>query len=86
LKLLRTLVNIADNILKEAMALVGTRTKKETIQLALEELIKSARRRNLKAMSGSGCISMTRKELKKTRMKGSRRKGEWNAPLNMKSW
>jgi Arc/MetJ family transcription regulator len=69
LKLLGTLINIDDNILKEAMAIVGAKTKKETIQLALEELIKAGRRQHLKAMSGSGCISMTRDELKKTRMK-----------------
>jgi len=66
---LRTLINIDDSTLKEAMALVGAKTKKETIQLALEELIKAGRRQHLKAMSGSGCISTTRDELKKTRMK-----------------
>ena len=66
---MRTLINIDDSTLKEAMALVGTKTKKETVQLALEELIKSGRRQQLKAMSGSGCVVVTREELKKTRMK-----------------
>ena len=66
---MRTLINIDDSTLKEAMALVGAKTKKETIQLALEELIKAGRRQHLKAMSGSGCISTTIEELKKTRMK-----------------
>lgn len=66
---MRTLINIDDRTLKEAMAIVGTKTKKETIQLALEELIKSGQRQQLKAMAGSGCIAMTHEELKKTRRK-----------------
>ena len=38
---MRTLVDINENILKEAMEVSETVTKKETITLALEELIKS---------------------------------------------
>jgi len=33
---LRTLIDTDDNILKEAMMLVGARTKRETIHLALQ--------------------------------------------------
>ena len=61
---MRTLINIDDETLKEAMTLVGAKTKKETVQLALKELIKSRLRQNLKEMRGSGAIEMTRKALK----------------------
>ena len=53
---MRTLVDINENVLKEAMEVAETTTKKETITLALEELIKSRLRQRLKSMAGSGVI------------------------------
>ena len=53
---MRTLVDINENILKEAMEVSETVTKKETITLALEELIKSRLRQRLKGMAGSGMM------------------------------
>jgi len=38
---MRTLVDISEDVLKEAMEVSEKATKKETIMLALEELIKS---------------------------------------------
>ena len=61
---MRTLIDTDDNILKEAMMLVGARTKRETIHLALQELIKSRYRQNLRKMAGSGSIEMTQEQLK----------------------
>ena len=72
---MRTLVDINENVLKEAMEVSETATKKETITLALEELIKLRFRQKLKSMAGSGIIE-TRlsdlKRLRKRREKGHR--------------
>ncbi len=69
---MRTLIDIEDNILKEAMKIAGTHTKKETIKIALEELIKSRLRHQLKEMAGSGTVEMSHAELKKLRYKRDR--------------
>lgn len=69
---MRTLIDIEDNILKEAMKIAGTHTKKETVKMALEELIKSKLRRQLKGMASSGAVEMSHIELKKLRYKRDR--------------
>jgi len=66
---LRTLIDIDENILKEAMKIAGTPTKKETVKIALEELIKAGLRRKLKKMVGSGAIEIDLHDLKKLRRK-----------------
>ncbi|MGH6656016.1 MAG: type II toxin-antitoxin system VapB family antitoxin [Actinocrinis sp.] len=43
----KILVDVDDTVLAEAMELLGTKTKKETINLALREI--TARRRRIKA-------------------------------------
>lgn len=43
----RTNIEIDDDLLAEAQAIAGTRTKRETVHLALEELV---RRRSRQAM------------------------------------
>jgi hypothetical protein len=42
-------------------------TKKETVRLALEELIRARRRGLLKTLAGSGIVDMTRAELRRAR-------------------
>lgn len=64
---MKTLVDIDDNLIKQAMEIVCVRTKKETVQIALEELIKTRQRQKLKAMAGSGTLSMSLTELKELR-------------------
>ena len=64
---MRTLIDIDENILKEAMKIARTPTKKETVRIALEELIKTGLRRKLKEMAGSGAIEMDLHNLKKLR-------------------
>ena len=64
---MRTLVDINENVLKEAMEVAETTTKKETITLALEELIKSRLRQRLKTMAGSGVIGTSLSDLKSLR-------------------
>ena len=51
---MKTLVDINEDILKEAMKLSEAETKKKVITLALEELIKSKLREKLKQSAGSG--------------------------------
>jgi Arc/MetJ family transcription regulator len=72
---MRTLVDINEDVLKEAMEVSETATKKETITLALEELIKLRFRQKLKSMAGSGIIETglsDLKRLRKRREKGHR--------------
>ena len=66
---MRTLVDINENVLKEAMKVSETTTKKETITLALEELIKSRLRQRLKGMAGSGIIGTGLSDLKSRRQR-----------------
>ena len=66
---MRTLVDINEKVLKEAMAVSKTTTKKETITLALEELIKSKLRHRLKGMAGSGMIETGLSDLKSLRQR-----------------
>jgi len=66
---MRTLVDINENVLKEAMEVSETTTKKETITLALEELIKSKLRQRIKGMAGSGIIGTGLSDLKNLRQR-----------------
>jgi len=66
---MRTLVDINEDVLKEAMEVAETATKKETITLALEELIKSRLRQRLKGMAGSGMIETSLSNLESLRQR-----------------
>jgi Arc/MetJ family transcription regulator len=66
---MRTLVDINENILKEAMEVSETTTKRETITLALEELIKSRLRQRLKGMAGSGILGTSLSDLRRLRQR-----------------
>lgn len=66
---MKTLVDINEDVLKEAMEVSETTTKKETITLALEELIKSRLRQRLKGMAGSGMIGTGLSDLKSLRQR-----------------
>jgi Arc/MetJ family transcription regulator len=64
---MKTLVDINEDVLKEAMKLSEAETKKQVITLALEELIKSKLREKLKQSAGSGIIETRLSDLKRTR-------------------
>jgi len=66
---MRTLVDINENVLKEAMEVSEAGTKREVITLALEELIKSRLRQKLKGLAGSGLIETKLSNLKRMRKK-----------------
>lgn len=64
---MKTLVDINENVLKEAMEVSEAKTKKEVITLALEELIRLKLRQKLKGMAGSGIIETKLSDLKHMR-------------------
>jgi Arc/MetJ family transcription regulator len=49
---MRTNIEIDDEVMREAQSLAGTRTKRETVDLALRELV--ARRRSLSILALRG--------------------------------
>ena len=50
--LMRTNIVLDDELVKEAFALTGARTKRELVKLALEEMIRRRRKRNLTELAG----------------------------------
>jgi Arc/MetJ family transcription regulator len=48
----RTNIEIDDDLLAEARAVAGTRTKRETVQLALTELVRRRARREMLDLRG----------------------------------
>jgi Arc/MetJ family transcription regulator len=68
----KTLIDVDEQLLKKAMQLARTETKKETVQQALEELIKLKLRQRLKDMAGSGAIQWSLDGLKASRRKRER--------------
>jgi Arc/MetJ family transcription regulator len=49
---MRTNIELDDDIIEEALAITGARTKKEVVHLALEELVRSRRKKNLVELAG----------------------------------
>lgn len=50
---MRTNVDLDDDLMEEAFRLTGVRTKKRLLHLALEELIRSRKKRNLAELAGA---------------------------------
>jgi Arc/MetJ family transcription regulator len=66
---MKTLVDISEDVLDEAMRLSDARTKKEVIHMALDELIKARLRQKLKGLAGSGIMETKLSDLKRIRRK-----------------
>lgn len=49
---MRTNIDIDDELLAQAQAMAGTSTKKETVRLALETLVRLGRQSELRALRG----------------------------------
>jgi len=49
---MRTNIVLDDELVDEALALTGARTKREVVQLALEELVRSRKKKNLADLAG----------------------------------
>ena len=64
---MKTLVDTDESVLKRAMRASGAATKRETIMVALDALIKAKTRERIKGLSGSGILSLTLPDLAKIR-------------------
>jgi len=64
---MKTIIDIDNDLIEKAMKVSGTGTKKETVKIALEELIKLKLRQRLKQMAGSGILNISLEELKAIR-------------------
>ena len=49
---MRTNIHLDDELVREALALTGVKTKRELVQRALEYLVRGLRRRSLAALAG----------------------------------
>ncbi len=64
---MKTLIDIDDKLLKKALSVSGSATKKETVTMALEEFIKLKLRQKLKSMAGSGIVGVSLSDLRTER-------------------
>ena len=51
----RTNIDLDDKLIREAMKISDYRTKKEVVHVALRELIKKLKRKDILKFMGSGC-------------------------------
>jgi Arc/MetJ family transcription regulator len=49
---MRTNIDLDDDLIKEAMSVTGSTTKKEVVHLALQQLVRSHKKRNLLDLEG----------------------------------
>jgi Arc/MetJ family transcription regulator len=66
---MRTTLAIDERLLNEVKELSGAKTKKEAVQVALEEFIKKKKARKLLELEGKIELSFTLKEFLKNRRK-----------------
>ena len=64
---MRTLVDIDENILKEAMRLTNARTKKEVVNLSLRELVRRKKVESLKSRLGKVDLDLDHRTLERMR-------------------
>ncbi len=69
----RLSVTVDDRVLTRAMRLTRSRTKRETLAKALDELVKSAHRKALADALGTGIFETTEAELLRRRRTHARR-------------
>ena len=66
---MKTTLELDEKLIKEAMDVVGEKTMRATVELALRELIGARRRQELAAMIGTTDFDMTLEDLRKLRQK-----------------
>lgn len=64
---MRTTIDLDDKLVKEAMELLGVKTKRAAIQRSLEELIHQRRRERLRAKLGKLRLNLSLKDLERMR-------------------
>ena len=72
--IIRLSVALDQDTLREAMRLTGSRTKRETIAKALDELVKTERRRSLTDALGTGVFETTEGALRRRRRRSHARR------------
>ena len=70
---MKTIIDINEDLLGKAMKVARTTTKKETVQIALQELIKLRLRERLKSMAGSGMLKLSLHDLRLRRKMRTRK-------------
>lgn len=64
---MRTTVDLPDGMLDAACKLMGTKTKREAIERALEDAMRAARADEIRAKLGTYRIDMTREDILRLR-------------------
>lgn len=63
----RTNIDLDDKLVKEAMKVSESRTKKEAVNFALRELVKRLKRKDILKFMGSGCWEGNLEEMRGSR-------------------
>ena len=66
---MKTTLELDEKLIQEAMVLVGGKTMRATVELALREMIAARRREELAAMIGTTDFDMTVEDLQELRRK-----------------
>ncbi len=69
----RLSIAIDTELLEESKRLAGVRTKRETVELALREFVRTRRMQELVGLRGSDLVDMTPGELRRWRESGAKR-------------
>ena len=64
---MRTTLELDEELLREAMRLLGVKTKREAVRRALEEVVARRRRERLQAKLGRFELALTREDLEAMR-------------------
>ncbi|MCD6495379.1 type II toxin-antitoxin system VapB family antitoxin [Candidatus Bipolaricaulota bacterium] len=64
---MRTTIDLDDDLVREAMDLLGERTKRAVVQRSLEELIRQKRRERLRGKLGKLHLELTLSDLERMR-------------------
>jgi len=64
---MRTTIDLDDDLVREAMDLLGEKTKRAAIQRSLEELVRQKRRERLRGKLGNLDLELTLNDLEKMR-------------------
>lgn len=64
---MRTTIDLDEDLVREAMALLGVKTKREAVRRSLEALIRQRRRERLRARLGKVDLDLSLEELEAMR-------------------
>ena len=68
--LMRTTLDLEEDLLREAMKLLGVKTKREAVRRALQALVAERKREQLRAKLGRLDLALTLDDLAKMRQEG----------------